>query len=181
VTPRPPRLALPRRRGFGLMLAAAFAFAGCTSAGSSASPSASTISSPSRAPSAAPSLTVSSTPASGSATSQTDTDWGRIWDTLPPGFPTYPGATPAEEAATGPSSATLVVNGDVSKQVITSMRSSLEAAGFTTTAFSGPLEDGGYVLELRGAADGCAAQVRASPTGGLTTVTILYGAACSHR
>ena len=111
---------------------------------------------------------------------QTDTEWGRIWDTLPAGFPTIQGATLAEEGATGPASATLAVNGDVAKTVITSLRTSLEAGGFSTTTYSGPLEDGSYVLDLRGGTDDCRVNVTATPRGSLTMVTIFYGAACPH-
>lgn len=114
------------------------------------------------------------------AAGQTATEWGRIWDTLPATFPAIQGAISAEEGATGPASATLAVNGDVAKAVITSLRTSLEAAGFSTTASSGPLEDGTYVLDLRGRTDDCKVNVTASPRGSLTAVTILYGAACPH-
>ena len=33
---------------------------------------------------------------------------------------------------------------------------------------------------MTGAAAGCKIQVQVTPTGGLTTVTILYGADCPH-
>ena len=66
------------------------------------------------APSPSPTSVASAepSPASSNAASpepevgQTDTDWGRIWDAVPADFPIYPGATPAEEAATGLVSAT---------------------------------------------------------------------------
>jgi hypothetical protein len=111
---------------------------------------------------------------------QTDTEWGRIWDTLPSGFPTYPGSTPGEETATGPASANLVVDGIDSKGIATLLQTLLTQAGYTTNGLSGPLEDGGYVLDMTGSPPGCKIQVTASPTGSLTTITILYGAACPH-
>ena len=117
---------------------------------------------------------------SAGAVGQTDTEWGRIWDTLPAGFPTIQGATLGDEAGPGPASAKFVVNGDVAKTVITSLRTSLEAAGFSTTAYSGPLEDGTYVLDLRGVTDDCKVHAIASPQGTLTSVAILYGAVCPH-
>jgi len=175
----PPKLRLVR----GMSLLAVFVLAACGLGPSTATPIASVVASaPAASPTSAviPSAAASSPAGSVVAVGQTDTEWGRIWDTLPGGFPTYPGTTPADEAATGPASGTLVVNGDVAKQVITSMRTSLEAAGFSTTAYSGPLEDGTYVLDLRGATDDCKVNITASPLGSLTTVTILYGAACPH-
>jgi len=128
-------------------------------------------------PSAAPSPGRSAANRS-AATGQTDTEWGRIWDALPAGFPTFPGSTPSEEAATGPASATLVAEGDVAKAVATTIEAKLKAAGYRTDALSGPLEDGTYTLEMTGAASGCRVMVTAQPTGGLTTVRVLYGAAC---
>jgi hypothetical protein len=117
-------------------------------------------------------------PSGTSAAGQTDTEWGRIWDALPTGFPTFPGSTPSEEASTGPASATLAVDGNVAKAVATTFESKLKAAGYSTETVAGPLEDGTYTLEMTGSAPGCRIKVLAQPTGGLTTVTILYGAAC---
>ncbi|HEY2888906.1 MAG TPA: hypothetical protein VGJ17_09835, partial [Candidatus Limnocylindrales bacterium] len=94
-------------------------------------------------------------------------------------FPAIAGSTP-DDAAAGPASAVLVVPGDVAKTVATSLQTRLEAAGYTTTGLGGPLEDGTYTLDMTGPSTECMLQVTASPTGGLTTVTILYGAACPH-
>jgi hypothetical protein len=161
-------------RAIGLGLTIAFVIAGC---GSTVATSPSAVAS---TPPPAASATTSSPSASAGVIGQTNTAWGRIWDTLPAGFPTYAGATVSEEAATGPASATLVVNANVAKAVVTSMRTSLERAGFSTTAYSGPLEDGSYVLDLRGATDDCKVNLTATPRGSLTVLTILYGAACPH-
>ena len=114
-----------------------------------------------------------------SQASQTDTAWGRIWDTLPGGFPAIPGSTPTD-ATDGPASAVLVVQGDAAKSIATSMQAALSAAGFRTEGLSGPLEDGSYVLDTAGAPAGCVVQVTAKPLGGVTTVTIMYGAVCQH-
>lgn len=137
---------------------------------------------PSPTTSLAPAATATAVADAGgtSTTSQTDTEWGRIWDTLPAGFPTFPGSTPSEEASTGPASAILAVDGNVAKVVATTFESKLKAAGYATDALSGPLEDGSYTLEMTGSAPGCRIKLTAQPTGGLTTVTILYGAACPH-
>jgi hypothetical protein len=127
---------------------------------------------------ATPSGTPSTAPSSGPKVSQSDTDWGRIWDGLPPGFPSIPGATPDENAAGGPASAVFVVQDGDAKVITTSLQTALKSAGYTTVGSMDPLEDGSVVLEMTGSPDGCAVQVTASPTGGLTTVRILYGAGC---
>lgn len=165
-----------RRPALGVLISLTFAVAACSSAGSSTSPS---PSSPAAAASTASSASPYATASGSSTTSQTDTDWGRIWDSLPKSFPAIAGSTP-DAAAAGPASAVLVVPGDVAKTVATSLQTQLGAAGYTTTALGGPLEDGTYTLDMTGAAPGCMLQVTATPTGGLTTVTILYGAACPH-
>jgi hypothetical protein len=164
------------RRAIGLGLAATFALAACASTATSSSPSAE-ASVASTAPSPAG---VSVGPSGGSPAGQTDTEWGRIWDTLPSDFPKITGSTPSDEASTGPASATLVVNGDTAKAIATSLQAKLETAGFATVGLSGPLEDGTYVLDSAGATAGCKVQVTAKPLGSVTTVTILYGAACPH-
>ena len=63
------------------------------------------------------------------AEGQTDTEWGRIWDTLPAGFPVFPGATPSEEAATGPATAVYVVEGSEPDQIATWYQDAFELAG----------------------------------------------------
>jgi hypothetical protein len=163
------------RIAFALSLVAVFVLAACGSSASSAAPS------PTAASSALPSSTGTPPPASsGPAAGQTDTGWGRIWDTLPSGFPTYPGSTPAEETASGPASGNLVVDGTDAKGIATVLQTLLRQAGYETVGLSGPLEDGGYILDMTGSAAGCKVQVSAAPTGSLTTITILYGAACPH-
>lgn len=162
----------PVRLAVTLWLAVLFVLSACGQGASSAAPSTTAAASRSALPSVAPS--------GGAAAGQTDTEWGRIWDTLPSGFPTYPGSTPAEETATGPASADLAVDGIDAKGIATLLQTLLERAGYETVGLSGPLEDGSYVLDMTGSATGCKVRVSAAPTGGLTTVTILYGAACPH-
>jgi len=131
-----------------------------------------------------PSNEVSQPPATSAAPSQpgpvagqTDTDWGRIWDTLPPSFPRFPGAKPSEP--TGPASATVVIPSDV--QTATSwMKAALDAGDWATT-IGGPLEDGGMALDSVGPADGCQVSTRIAKVGGVTIMTILYGASCPFR
>ena len=146
----------------------------------SGSPSGSTASGATPVQSTAPSSAASTAPGGGTATGQTDTEWGRIWDTLPSRFPAIPGARPSEEAATGPASATFVIAGDVSRQVAAALVTLLAGAGFPTEGPGTPLESGAYVLEATGPTAGCKLQVTVGPMGGETLVTILYGADCPH-
>jgi hypothetical protein len=108
---------------------------------------------------------------------QTDTDWGRIWDELPEAFPIYPGATPADEAATEPVSGTFALDGADARVVATWMQTELERAAYRTEALNGPFEDGSYILELTGAGE-CRIEVTVGPLGGLTKLSVRYGAAC---
>lgn len=156
-----------------LSVTAALVLAACGSSPSTVSPSPTVRPVTTVVPSTAPSSVAS-------VGSQTDTPWGRIWDTLPPGFPPVPGSTPSDEAATGAASATLVVDGNAARSIATSLRTALEAAGFRTEALSGPLEDGTYVLESVGTPTGCKVEVKASPLGSVTTVTVMYGSVCPH-
>lgn len=161
------------RLAFGLGLAASLILGACSPTTPTASPS----SAPSSVASVEPSADASSSPSTAPQAGQTDTDWGRIWDTLPAAFPVYPGATPAEEAETGPVSATFALEGQNARTVATWMQAELERAAYSTEALTGPLEDGSFVLESIGTA-GCRVEVAVAPLGGLTTVTVRYGAAC---
>ena len=155
---------------------ATFVLAACGSSGPSAA-SGSAAPAPSTAVSSA---TSAAQPSSASGDGQTDTAWGRIWDTLPSSFPAIPGARPSEEAATGPASATLVIGGDVARLVAAALVTQLAGAGFPTAGLGTPLEDGSYTLDATGSAPGCKVQLTIKPMGGETFVTILYGAACPH-
>lgn len=108
---------------------------------------------------------------------QTESGWGRIWDHVPAGFPKFPGSTVADPISPDPVSATYAVANDDTAQIATWMQSSLENATFSTESFSGPLEDGGFVLESVGVGD-CRIQTSVQPLGGLTFVIVRYGAAC---
>jgi hypothetical protein len=171
-----------KRLALGLTLVA-FLIAACVSSASTATPSRSTASANPTAPATSTTPARSTTPSTassgaGSVAGQTDTAWGRIWDTLPAGFPAVHGSTPADAA--GPASANLVVDGNAAKAIATAMKAALERAGLRTAGLSGPLEDGSYVLDSVGKQAGCMVQVTASPLGGMTTVTVMYGAACPH-
>lgn len=160
------------RRFPAAILATAIVLAACGSG--SASPARS--GSPG-APSASSGVVPSDAPSSGPKVSQTNTEWGRIWDGLPAGFPPIPGATP-DEATGSPASAVLIVDGTAAQSVATFLQTELQKAGYTAVGSTEPLEDGSYVLEMTGTPDGCMLQATVKPTGGLTTVTILYGTGC---
>jgi len=145
-------------------------------------PTPTTSGAPSTAPTGAPSpgaSTDAGAPASSAAAgTQTDTEWGRIWDNVPPGFPRYPGSSVADDTGPEPVSATYAIAGGGDPEQIASwMQAALETATFSTEALSGPLEDGSFVLDSVGDG-GCRIQVAIAPMGGLTFVTVRYGAAC---
>jgi hypothetical protein len=111
------------------------------------------------------------------AVSQTDTDWGRIWDDVPAGFPRFPTSTVADDISPDPVSATYAVDNDDTSQIAGWLQSALETASLRTDSLSGPLEDGGFVIESMGQGD-CRIQTSVQPMGGLTFVIVRYGAAC---
>jgi hypothetical protein len=166
-------------KSFVLTLAVTtLAIAACASGGPSSASGSAAPPAPSTAPS--PAGSTAAQPSTAAGDGQTDTPWGRIWDTLPRSFPAIPGARPSEEAATGPASATLVIDGDVARLVATALVTQLAGAGFPTSGLGAPLEDGSYTLDATGSTPGCKVQLAIKPMGGETFVTILYGAACPH-
>lgn len=116
-------------------------------------------------------------PASTAAVGQTDTPWGRIWDAVPAAFPRFPGSVPGGDASAEPASARYVVADADPADVAAWMQSALETATYSTEALSGPLEDGSFVLDSVGEAD-CRIETTVAPLGGMTFITIRYGAAC---
>ena len=130
------------------------------------------------APSGAASPDASTPAPSAAVGTQTDTKWGRIWDNVPAGFPRYPGASVADDTGPEPVSATYAIaGGGDPAQIASWMQAALETATFSTEALSGPFEDGSFVLDSVGDG-GCRIQVAIAPMGGLTFVTVRYGAAC---
>jgi hypothetical protein len=111
------------------------------------------------------------------AVSQTDTEWGRIWDALPASFPVYPLAAETETAGAGEPVSATFSSSAAADEVATWMQSRLELATFSTLALSGPLEDGSFVLESVGD-DDCRVETNVAPAGGLTIITVRYGADC---
>jgi hypothetical protein len=122
---------------------------------------------------------VTSASASAATVSQTDTEWGRIWDDVPPGFPRFPGSIVADDAIPDPVSATFSVANDDTAEIAGWMQGALETATFSTESLSGPLEDGSFVIESVGEGD-CRLQVTVAPMGGLTFLFVRYGAACPN-
>jgi hypothetical protein len=160
---RPAALRLP-----GIGLAAALLLGGCNAT----TPPTSTTEPPTPA-SAQPSDAATGAPPVG----QTDTDWGRIWDEVPEAFPVFPGATPADDAATEPVSATFALEGGDARAVAAWMQTELERASYRTEGLNGAFEDGSVVLDLVGEGE-CRIEVAVGPLGGLTQVSVRYGAAC---
>jgi hypothetical protein len=108
---------------------------------------------------------------------QTDTEWGRIWDGVPSGFPVYPGSAESEEAGDEAVSATYSVGAGAPDEIATWLQQQLELATFSTEALSGPLEDGSFVIDSVGDAS-CRIETMVKPAGGLTLISVRYGADC---
>lgn len=180
VTPRRSRAA------FAATLVASLTFAGCINAAQPSTPAASVSSAPastSAAPSTVPELTFvpgrsggASPVAAASPPTQTDTEWGRIWDALPPSFPLPPDAV-ATETGEGPASASLAVGANA-KTTSDFLQSALTAAGYAFESVEGPSEDGSFTLNAIGRDPGCLVQVRVRPLSGTTNVVVMYGAGC---
>ena len=133
------------------------------------------------APTAPPLTPVPTAPApsaSQAIASRMATEWGPIWDALPLDFPTstVSSLTPVEpdEVASGAFEA----SGSVA-DVSAAIQAILERGSFSTESMSGPFEDGSVVIEsVGGASTDCRVHTTVARLGGLTRVTILYGAAC---
>ncbi len=151
--------------------------------GSSIAPSASPAPPTGATPSAEASLTpvpggstVATPPPSGEPQTQTDTDWGRIWDALPASFPLPPDTVPTETGE-GPASATMSV-GSSAQQAAKVVQAGLGDAGYSIEAASGPSEDGSFVIDAVGVTPECRVQVRLTPLSGTTSMVVMFGADC---
>lgn len=109
---------------------------------------------------------------------QSDTEWGPIWDAVPPSYPVPDGATPAD-AATGPVSGAYTVPTSIatSKALADFYAAAIEQAGFGGTGIDGPLEDGSYSV-WSSSGYGCDTLVTILPRGEESLITVLYGAQC---
>jgi hypothetical protein len=159
-----------------LTLPLALSLAACGASGAS-SPSIATGSAEPTVQAASPPAESAAASSSAPEAGQTDTEWGRIWDALPAGFPRFPGATPADDASAEPASARFAVEGGDPLEIATWLQDALEKATFSTLGLNGPGEDGGYVIDSVGDGD-CRIQTRIAPLGDMTFVTVFYGADC---
>jgi hypothetical protein len=156
-----------------LPIAVAVLVAACGSA-----PSPPPTAAPSAGPSQAPaSESPSASPSGSAAAGQTDTDWGRIWDTVPEGFPRFPGASAADDASADPASVRLAVPGGDPGAIATWYQGALETATFSTVGLNGPAEDGSFVIDSVGEGE-CRIQTTIAPLGDTTFISVLYGADC---
>jgi hypothetical protein len=116
-----------------------------------------------------------------SVTTQSDTDWGPIWDRLPDDFPIHPATEPSDDGlADDPVSGTYLIAGVPPDEIAPWMQAALEDATYSTEALSGPHEDGSYVLDSVGDAD-CRIEATMAPIGDGTVVTVRYGADCPNE
>ena len=157
--------------------------AGC-SASASVQPTRSTsaVASLSAGPSLTPvpgSSNADTPPPASEPPTQTDTEWGRIWDALPRSFPLPPNAVPTETGQ-GPASATLAV-GASADQAAEQMQAGLKKAGYSIEALSGPSEDGSRVIDAVGSTPECRVQVRLTPLSGTTSMVVMFGAGCPFQ
>ena len=163
----------PSRRTLVIALLAVMVVACGPSSGAS---SPATASAPATRPTTeAPSPSTS--PTNAPAAGQTDTEWGRIWDAVPDGFPVFPGAVPADDAGGEPVSARFAVESGDPEAIAVWLQDALEQATFSTLGLNGPGEDGGFVIDSTGAGE-CRIQTSITPLGGETFVSIRYGAGC---
>lgn len=186
----PSRPSLRARVVAAPLLALAVAACGATAPSASPATAPSSPSGPSSEPTAGAPTSAASVPAGPSLTpvpgtdessppatvGQTDTEWGRIWDTIPASFPRYPGSIPTDPGG-GPASATLAVPTDP-KTAATELQSALEASGYSTEAQSGPFEDGSIIIDSIGEDPACRVETRLAPQGSTTLMTVFYGTAC---
>ena len=166
--------ARPRRLLLTLPITLVLAACGPAASSGTAPPAGSATPRPS-APTTGP--TSARSPSNAPAADQTDTGWGRIWDTIPAGFPVVPGATPADDAGGEPVSARFAVEGGDPEAIATWLQDVLEQATFSTLGLNGPGEDGGFVIDSTGDGE-CRIQTSITPLGGQTFVSIRYGADC---
>jgi hypothetical protein len=146
--------------------------------GPAPTPSSSSMSASAPPSTEAPAASPASLAPTGSAVAdQTDTEWGRIWDAVPAGFPRYPGSAPADDSSDEPASARYAIDGGDPATVASWYQDALEQATFSTVGMNGPGEDGRFVIDSVGEGD-CRIQTTITPLGGMTFVAIWYGAGC---
>ena len=148
-----------------LFIALAIVVVGCGST-TPASPQLTAVPGGNASPIAGPSVQLPTT---------TDTEFGTIFDALPPSFPKLPGQAPAETGA-GATSGSFAVNLSAA-EASASLASALAEAGWGIDVGS-PLEDGSVVLHATRAPAGCKLEARFTPLSGTVIMSVLYGASC---
>jgi hypothetical protein len=111
--------------------------------------------------------------------SQTATEWGRIWDALPPWFPIPEGSKPTETGA-GPVTAELELpaSAGTAIEIARGFQVAFQQAGFAAVNLDGPLEDGSVTVSVPGSEGACRIDVQVVPLGSVVVARILYGADC---
>jgi hypothetical protein len=151
--------------------------AACSSPATTVAPTATAAAPTTSAAPVAPSLDIEQ-PGLTPSTGQTDSDWGPIWDDLPPGFPVPPGAEPLESGAGTVTAAwTVASGGSPDPQAIAQLYADAFSAAGYGGGRDGPLEDGSSTAWASNGY-GCDILVTAKPRGEETLVTVLYGAGC---
>jgi hypothetical protein len=112
---------------------------------------------------------------------QSDTDWGPIWDDVPPAYPVPEGAKPAE-AANGPVSAAYTVASSIAtpRALAEFYAGALDEGGYGGTGIDGPLEDGSLTVWST-SGYGCDSLVTILPRGQESLITVLFGALCTFE
>jgi hypothetical protein len=152
------------------LLVAVLALAGCIA------PEGSRPGSSSNFATSKPTSTLTGSPLQPSLPTQTDTEWGRIWDAVPSTFPVIRGAVPATDSGEGATSALLALQAPDPMVIAAFYRDALQGMGMSVSV-DGPLEDGSVTVSGtdRGA---CAVQVSVRPAGSTNLISVLYGAGC---
>jgi hypothetical protein len=133
--------------------------------------------SPADQPSLTPVPGGSMTGPSGAGSGTTLTDWGRILDTVPDGFPVYPGARPADGLAEPVSGAWVA---DAATATVADWYvGTFKELGWSSVDLGSALEDGSLVLDLASDLPECRVQATFRPAGGSTMILVLYGAGCA--
>jgi hypothetical protein len=107
----------------------------------------------------------------------TQTPWGRILDSVPEGFPVYPGASPAD-APDGPVSGAWLARDGIDV-VVRWYQTAFADAGYSNGDLSTPGEDGSLVLDTVSDLPECQIRTTFRPAAGSTMIRVLYGAGCA--
>jgi hypothetical protein len=173
---RSPLRVLRRALVLPILLAACWSVAGCAqSVSPTQPPAASPLTEPSLTPVPGGSTAATPRPA-GQPPTQTDTEWGRIWDGLPPWFPLARDSVPTESRE-GPASASFAVGMSV-EQASNVIVAELTERGANVDRRADPSEDGRVVIQALGPEPPCEVQVRLTPLSGTTSMVVMYGAGC---